>query len=72
MVQAKDISERQFIDAVIKTAHPWGTSGACDVAEALGVPRKVMLAKARRLIKRKVIDGCGCGCGGNFSIVVEP
>jgi hypothetical protein len=36
-----------------------------------GVPRKVVLAKAKRLIDRKVIDGCPCGCRGDFEILGE-
>lgn len=33
---------------------------------APGVPLKVVLAKARRLINRGVITGCACGCRGDF------
>lgn len=36
-----------------------------------GVPRKVVLAKAKRLINRNVIDGCDCGCRGDFEIIGE-
>lgn len=36
-----------------------------------GVPPKVVLAKARKLIERKVIEGCGCGCRGDFEIPGE-
>lgn len=34
-----------------------------------GVPPKLMLAKAKGLIKRGIIDGCACGCRGDFEVV---
>lgn len=30
------------------------------------VPQKVVLAKARKLIKRGLVSGCACGCRGDF------
>lgn len=30
------------------------------------VPTKVIMAKMRALIRRKLIDGCACGCRGDF------
>lgn len=39
--------------------------------EIPGVPSKVVLAKAKRLINRKIIDGCPCGCRGDFKIIGE-
>jgi hypothetical protein len=36
-----------------------------------GVPEKVVLAKAKRLIARKLLDGCPCGCRGDFEIPEE-
>ena len=39
-----------------------------DLARALGVPEKVALAKARRLIRRGKMKGCYCGCRGDFEI----
>ena len=38
------------------------------VSDVPGVPAKVTLAKARRLIKRGLIDGCACGCRGDYQI----
>lgn len=41
-----------------------------DVGEApreySGVPSKVILTKARKLIKRGLVDGCACGCRGDL------
>jgi hypothetical protein len=39
--------------------------------EVPGVPRKVVIAKAKRLIDRGVMRGCTCGCRGDFEIVGE-
>lgn len=36
--------------------------------EIPGVPSKVVLAKARRLIRRGLLHGCACGCRGDFII----
>ena len=33
------------------------------------MPEKVVLAKARRLIRRRILDGCACGCRGDFEPV---
>lgn len=30
------------------------------------VPPKVVLAKIRSLLKRKLLGGCGCGCRGDL------
>lgn len=43
-----------------------GTHAATD--DVPGVPPKIILAKAKRLIKRGKIDGCPCGCRGDFRI----
>lgn len=30
------------------------------------VPYKILMAKLNKLIKRRLIEGCGCGCRGDF------
>lgn len=35
---------------------------------APGYPEKVVLAKARKLIRRGLLDGCYCGCRGDFEL----
>ena len=64
-VQAKDISDAAFIDAVQevsrRTAEMWGTTAWAnrfDVAAELGFPDKVVLAKARAIIRKGLMDGC--------------
>lgn len=33
-----------------------------------GTPEKVVMAKLKIMIKRKLINGCTCGCRGDFHI----
>lgn len=35
------------------------------------LPRKLVLAKARKLVLKGKIDGCYCGCRGDFEIIEE-
>ena len=77
-MQCKDIPDEKFLDAVRSTArgaYPPTTTGYAvrDVLEQyLGhIPFNLLQAKARRLIQRGLIDGCGCGCRGDFSIPDE-
>lgn len=40
-----------------------------DLSEGVpGVPWKVSLQKARRLMKRGLLDGCSCGCRGDYEL----
>ncbi len=68
-MKASDITDEQFLDAVRACESPRGSHWAdrWAVTERLGFPEKVVLAKARRLIKRGVIDGCYCGCRGDWT-----
>jgi len=70
-MQAKDIPDVVFLDIVedincleYRWAQRW------DIEEKMpDVPPKVILAKARNLIKRNLMSGCGCGCRGDFEVV---
>lgn len=33
-----------------------------------GTPEKLVLAKMRSLISRRLVDGCPCGCLGDFKL----
>jgi hypothetical protein len=57
---------RWDVEAVLGTGHIKER-----VEDIPGVPSKVVLAKARRLINRKVIKGCDCGCRGDFEEVAN-
>jgi hypothetical protein len=41
------------------------------VSEVPGVNERAVLRTARKLIKRKVINGCDCGCPGYFTFAGE-
>lgn len=70
-MQAKDIPDADFLNFI-------ATKGATRPANWVhiwhveerwpDVPPKVLLAKARQLLKRGLIGGCGCGCRGDFHI----
>jgi hypothetical protein len=69
-MQAKDISDEAFLAAVQgATRGPWATRW--DVTAALEAPEKVVLAKARKLIRRGLLDGCACGCRGDFQVPAQ-
>lgn len=36
-----------------------------------GLPDKVVLAKARQLLKASIIDGCPCGCRGDYDLMPD-
>lgn len=45
-----------------RAAGTWGGD------EQVKVPQRLVLAKARRLLKQGLIDGCACGCRGDFEL----
>lgn len=77
-MKAADIDDARFLRAVdteqragkgaYRTEHlPWAVWW--DVEQHFpGVPLKVLVAKARRLIDRKLMDGCTCGCRGDLEL----
>ncbi len=75
MVAAKDISDEVMLGAIRERrgAHGvprWAT--LWDIQDHLAqYPKKVVVGKLNRLIKRNVIDGCACGCRGDFEIPGE-
>lgn len=76
-MQCKDIPDSVFLGAVRRVRNPYGdaTFGDLqdDLEEAHGYPihERLVLAKARRLIRRGVLRGCACGCQGAFRIPDE-
>jgi predicted transcriptional regulator len=46
-----------------------GPANLSDLAQRLGAPEKVVLAKARRLVRAGRLTGCTCGCRGDFAVV---
>lgn len=67
-VQAKDVPEQAILEAVANPRLSIGIS-RWDIADVVtGFPERVLLAKLRAMVKRKLINGCACGCRGDFSI----
>jgi len=59
--------------ACVLEGHPeWCGQAEATDDESVTIPEKVVLAKAKRLIRRGLIDGCGCGCRGDFQIRPAP
>jgi len=71
--KASDISDAELLAAVRATQGMHGVarwSSLWDVQRALEHwPAKVVTAKLRSAIKRKLLRGCGCGCRGDFELV---
>lgn len=78
---ARDIPDEVFLAAIRQASRDGGCATRWDVGSVLAglpvptdfsveppIPEKIVLAKARRLIKRALIDGCCCGCRGDFQL----
>lgn len=59
------VATRWDVTAVL-AGHPEDVGGG--PRDYPGMPWKVVLAKARSLIRRGLIDGCDCGCRGDFKV----
>lgn len=81
MTQAKDISDEAFLTAVAEMEYEprpyiiphdrvphWVSRWDLHEQRFPDVPQKVLLAKARKLIRQNRLDGCWCGCRGDFEI----
>jgi len=74
-VKAADISDEEFIRAVVKCAADYGGNWAMArnvFDEFPTFPPKVVQAKARQLLKRGWLEGCGCGCRGDWHVPSGP
>lgn len=75
--QCKDIPDEMFLGAVVRCQRPWGVSTVWDVQSDLNrrmpfvVNDNLTRAKALKLIKSGVINGCACGCRGDLEVRCE-
>jgi hypothetical protein len=54
--------------ACVLAGHPEAV-GTADAARGWpSMPAKLVVAKARRLVHKRLINGCCCGCRGGFEI----
>lgn len=83
-MKASDISDEVFLAAVNRARALRPAANRWDVTAVLAghpedvgtppvayddMPAKVVLAKARKLIRRRLLDGCECGCRGDWRVV---
>lgn len=72
-MQCKDIPEEPILRFLAKNPGKWHNryfGDEFDVHHCFppGVHWKLLLAKMRKLIERKLVSGCYCGCRGDFEI----
>lgn len=72
-MKCKDIPDEPVLRFLAKRPgewHNWCFGNDKDVHQAMpeGTPEKLVLAKMRTLIRRKLVKGCDCGCRGDFEI----
>jgi hypothetical protein len=71
MMQAKDVPEAPIV-AMLRPFEDYVPVSRYEIRDTLpDVPEKVLLAKLRSMVKRKVIDGCACGCRGDFTLPTQ-
>ena len=74
MTAAKDITDAEILAAITSARAERGSTWATrwDLEERLPqYPPKVILAKCRSMLRRRLIEGCACGCSGQWEIVEE-
>ncbi len=70
-MQCKDVPDDVFLTVVRDIRDEQGRTFVSwrRIEQAFpDVPFKVLLAKARKLIRRGLLNGCACGCSGSFEI----
>lgn len=76
-MQCKDIPDRpilEFLDNLSPRWAVWYEEGkfwkdqSVQSAMPKNTPEKLVVAKMRQMIHRKVVDGCPCGCRGDYEI----
>jgi len=53
--------------ACILAGHPEAVCTGPGTSDFPAIPPKLVLAKARRLVRRRLLEGCYCGCRGDFT-----
>lgn len=71
-MQCKDISDEVFLGLVARLEARngmWVNWG--EIVDITEWPWKLVIAKARKLIIRGLLDGCYCSCRGDFELTVK-
>lgn len=76
-MQCKDIPDALVVEGVIAECRTYGSvqwTMMWDLGKFLedhfgaSLPPSLVQAKVRRLIDRKILDGCACGCRGDLEV----
>lgn len=69
-LQAKHIPDERILMVIDQFTTERYTAMTWEIYAAWPhIPRKVILAKLDKMVRRKVLDGCPCGCSGQFRII---
>ena len=74
-MKAEDIPDELLPEVIKRLTQEWPLGPSIwAVAEAMpAYPEKVVVAKARRLMRRGILDGCIClNCGTGLQVVDRP
>ena len=71
-MKAADIPDASFLAIVREYNERGDWAMVRDLAQRLNYPVPVIEAKARKLIRRGLMDGCTCGCRGDYSVPGTP
>lgn len=73
-MQCKDVADAALLEFLYPLQGQWtlwsdwyGRPGMKQAFPS-GTPRKLMLAKMKKLVDRRLVSGCACGCRGDFEI----
>jgi hypothetical protein len=72
--QAKDVDAKQFLGIVYDlNVKENGWAMRFDVEDTFSprFPKKVLMAKAQKLIDQGLMRGCACGCRGDYVVERE-
>lgn len=75
-MQCKDIDEDKILDYLRnlpngQSATLWDSKYSIVRAFPEGVSEKLIIAKMKQMIKKRLVCGCACGCRGDFTIKME-
>lgn len=69
-MKAADISDAQLLALIPSIKSRVNAASLWTLQEALPqYPPKVVQAKLKSMVKRKLLTGCACGCRGDFRVI---
>ena len=67
-MKTSDIPDELILKFLSKFQGQWTLFWDLKIDYPTEIPYKILLAKMRKLHKRKLVGGCTCGCRGDFEI----